>query len=146
MSIRNLTLSGMEGATLGLQRSASTNCTAACSEAFRATLNLCKDPGISLGTRRNVGCLVVLATSMNVWRTVCLPVCLLACLSVCQYCIHRSKPIRLSPFFPVCVNNCISIYGMSRPRTLFLDSFILLLGHNHYMFRLSFVSAIIRWQ
>jgi hypothetical protein len=34
---------------------------------------------------------------------------------------------------------------MSRLRTLFLDSFILLLGPNHYMFRLSFVSSIIRW-
>ena len=38
----------------------------------------------------------------------------------------------VSPFFPVCVNNYISIYGMSRPRTLFLDSFILLLAPNHY--------------
>jgi hypothetical protein len=38
----------------------------------------------------------------------------------------------LSPFFPVCVNNYISTYGMIRPRTLFLDSFILLLGPNHY--------------
>jgi hypothetical protein len=28
---------------------------------------------------------------------------------------------------------------MSRPHTLFLESFILLLGPNHYMFRLSFI-------
>jgi hypothetical protein len=59
---------------------------------------------------------------------------------------YKLRTLTLSIFPRVREYLYIYIWNEPSSHTFFLDSFILLLGPNHYMFRLSFVSAIIRWQ